>query len=182
MGIPTTFLCWLCRSPLPDKKGYFVYLFAVAFSTRCSVCALSLSLFPSWHAPGGSFGWHGIPAGHFPQKSLSKNTIIGFFPLPTARPCPLLPLTHDPPLPILAGYMLVVPGSHACFTFFICCLYICHDLEIGLCVLPCTFGFLWRGLFSDLSFFMSCFFWGLDLVESWAFLPPAYSVFTPWPC
>ena len=114
-----------------------------------------------------------------PQKSLSKNPIIGFSPLPTARPCPL---THDPPLLILAGYRLVVPGSCACFTFFACYLCICRDLEIGLYILPCTFGFLWRGLFSNLPFFMTCFFWGLGLVGSWAFLPPAYSIFILWPC
>ena len=76
-----------------------------------------------------SFGWHVIPAGHFPQNSLSKIPKIGFFPLPTARPCPL---THDPPLPILARYKLVVSGSRVCFTFFICCSCICRDLEIGL--------------------------------------------------
>ena len=126
-----------------------------------------------------SFGWHVIPAGHFPQKSLSKNPIIGFFPFPTTRPCPL---THNPPLPILAGYKLVVPGSRVYFTFFICCSYICRHLEIGLYVLPCTFGFLWRGLFSDLPLFMPYFFWGLGLVGSWAFLPPTYSVFTLWTC
>ena len=40
----TTYLCWLCRSPLPDKEGYFVCLLVVAFSTRYSVCALSFSL------------------------------------------------------------------------------------------------------------------------------------------
>ena len=125
------------------------------------------------------FFWgHVIPTGHFPQKSLSKNPRIGFFPLPTARPCPL---THNPPLPILAGYRLV-PRSHACFAFFTCCSCTCRVLEIVLYVLPCTFGSLWCGLFSDLPFFMICFFWRLGLVGSWAFLPLAYSVFTLWPC
>ena len=145
------------------------------------VCSLSLSLMAcTWwfQLILTSFGWHVIPAGHFPQKSLGKNPRIDFFPLPTARPCPL---THDPPLPILVGYRLVVPRSRACFTFFICCSCICRNLEIGLYILPCTFGFLWRGLFFDLSFFMTCFFWGLGLVGSWAFLPPPYSVYTPWP-
>ena len=130
----TTYLCWLCCSPLPNKEGYFVCLLAVAFSTRYSVCTLSLSLSLmacTWwfQLILTSFGWHVIPAGHCPQKSLSKIPRIGFFPLPTARPCPL---THDPPLPILARYKLVVPGSRACFTFFVCCSCICHDLEIGL--------------------------------------------------
>ena len=119
----------------------------------------------------------------FPPKELSKNPRIGFFfPLPTTIPCPLLPLIHDLPLPILAGYRLVMPRSYTCFTFFACCSCICRDLEIGLYILPRTFGFLWRGLFFDLPFFMTCFFWGLGLVGSWAFLSPAYSVFTPWPC
>ena len=98
-----------------------------------------------------------------------------FFFFPTARPCPL---THDLPLPILAGYRLVVPGSRACFTFFTLRSCICRVLEIGLYILSCTFGFLWRGLFSDLPFFMTCSFWGLGFVGSWAFLPLAYSVFT----
>ena len=111
----TTYLCWLCRSLLPDKEDCFVRLLTVAFSTRYSVCALSLH--PSWHAPGGflaSFGWHVIPAGHFPQNSLSKNSRIGFFPLPTARPCPL---THDPPLPMCLGLARASPSSSPAHAF-----------------------------------------------------------------
>ena len=156
------------------------------FPLQC-VCSLSLSLLLmacTWwfQLIFASFGWHVIPAGHFPQKSLSKNPRIGFFPLLTVRPCPLLPLTHDPPLLILVGYRLVVSRSCMCFTFFACCSCICRDLEIGLYFLPCTFGFLWRGLFSDLPFFMTYFFFGVGPFRSWAFLPPAYSVFTLWPC
>ena len=86
-----------------------------------------------------SFGWHVIPARHFSQKSLSKNPIIGFFPLSTARPCLL---THDPPLPILDRYRLVMPGSHACFTFFICCSCICRDLKISLILFAMHFWLL----------------------------------------
>ena len=44
-----------------------------------------------------------------PQNRLS--------PLPTAKPYPLLPLTYDPPLPILAGYKLVMFGPCMCSTF-----------------------------------------------------------------
>ena len=179
----TTYMCWLCCFPLLDKEDYFVCLLVIAF-LLVTVCVLSLSLslmVCTWwfQLILASFGWHVILAGHFPQKSLSKNPKIGFFPFPTARPCPL---THDPPLPILAGYRLVVPGSRACFTFFTRHSCICRVLEIGLYVLLCTFGFLWRWLFSDLLFFMTCFFWGLGLVGSWAFLPPTYFVFTLWPC
>ena len=139
--------------PLPDKEGYFVCLLAVAF-LPVTVCVLSLSLSLmacTWwfQLILTSFRWHVIPAGHFPQKSLRKKPRIGFFPLPTPRPCPL---THDPPLPILARYRLVVSGSRACFTFFTRCSCTCRVLEIVLYVLLCTFGFLWRGLFSDLPF------------------------------
>ena len=146
------------------------------------MCTLSLSLMACiwwFQLILTSFGWHVIPAGYFPQKSLSKNPKISFFPLPTARP---YTLTHDPPFLILVGYRLVVLGSRACFTFYVCCSCICHGLELVLYVLLCTCGFLWRELFSDLLFFMTCFFWGLGLVGSWAFFPSAYSVFTPWPC
>jgi len=137
--------------PLPDKEGYFVCLFACCgffYPLQC-VCSLSLSLFLmtcTWwfQLILTFFWWHVITAGHFSQKSLSKNPRIGFFPLPIARPCPL---THDPPLPILAGYRLVVPGSRACFILFTCRSCIYRVLEIGLYVLPCTFGFLWHGLF-----------------------------------
>ena len=142
----------------------FVCLLWLFYPLQC-LCSLSLFLMAcTWwfQLILASFGWHVFPAGHFPQKSLSKNPRIGFFPLPTARPCSL---THDPPLLILAGYRLVVPGSCVCFTFFACCSCICRDLEIGLYVLPCTFGFLWRGLFFDLPFLMTCFFWGLGLIE-----------------
>ena len=48
----TIYLYWPCRSLLSDKEDYFVYLLAVAFSTRYSVCALFL--YPLWHALGGS--------------------------------------------------------------------------------------------------------------------------------
>ena len=39
----TTYLYWLCRSPLPDKEGYFFCLLAVAF-LPVTMCVLSLSL------------------------------------------------------------------------------------------------------------------------------------------
>ena len=171
--------------PLPSTKQRRLFcLFACCgffYPLQC-VCSLSLSLTAcTWwfQLILASFGWYVIPTGHFPQKSLSKNPIIGFFSLPTTRPCSL---THNPPLPILVGYRLVVPRSRAYFTFFTRCSCTCHVLEIVLYALPCTFGFLWCGLFSDLPFLMTCFFWGLGLIGSWAFLPPAYFVFTPWPC
>ena len=70
----TTYLCWLCRSPLPDKEDYFVCLLAVAFSTHYSVCALSLSLMAcTWwfQLILTSFGWHVIPVGQLSQQDIS---------------------------------------------------------------------------------------------------------------
>ena len=87
----TTYLCWLCRSPLPDKEGYFVCLLVVAFSTCYSVCDLSLSLMAStwwFQLIIASFVWHVIPARHFPQKSLSEDPRIGFFPFPHHQTMP----------------------------------------------------------------------------------------------
>ena len=168
--------------PLPfAKQRRLFYLFTCRGFFYPLQCVFSLSLsFPHGiHLVVPThpyFFWIAChPSRTFPPKGSKQEPHNRFFPLPTAKPCPL---THDPPLPILTGYRLVVPGSHACFTFFVCCSYICCDLEIGLYVLPCTFGFLWRGLFSDLPLFMPCFFWGLGLVGSWAFLPPTYSMFT----
>ena len=62
-----------------------------------------------------SFGWYTISTGHFPQKNLSGNPRIGFSlsPLPDHT---LLRLTHDPSLPVLAGYRLVMSGPCVCST------------------------------------------------------------------
>ena len=142
----TTYLCWLCRFPSTSQRRLFCLFACCSFSTHYNVCVLFL--YSLWHAPSGSnsslllLGGMSSQQDISPQKTLSKNPRIGFFPLPIARPCLLLPLTHDPPLPILARYRLVVPGSCVCFAFFDCCSCICRNLEIGLCVLPCTFGFL----------------------------------------
>ena len=40
----TTYLCWLCHSPLPDKEGYFVCFLTMAFSLAT----------PQWCVPSGS--------------------------------------------------------------------------------------------------------------------------------
>ena len=157
--------------PFAKQRGLFC-LFACLLwlFLPITVCVCSLSIPHGMHlvVPAHPyFFWVAcypcrtvIPTGHFPQNSLSKNKRIGFFfffflSLPIARPCLL---THDPPLSILAGYRLVVPGSCACFSFFTRRSCICHVLEIGSYVLQCTFGFLWHELFSDLPFFMTCFF------------------------
>ena len=169
-----------CAAPLCQTKKTILFVYLLWLFLPVTVCVLSLSFFPSWHTPGVSNSSLLLLGSMSSQQDISpkgseQESHNRFFPLPTTRPCPL---THDPPLSILVGYKLVVAGSRVCYTFFVYCSCICRDLEIGLYVLPCTFCFLWRGLFSDLPLFMPCFFWGLGLVGSWAFLPPTYSVFT----
>ena len=44
-----------------------------------------------------SFGWDAILAGHFSQRSLSRNPKIDSIFLPTTRPHPLIPLTCGSP-------------------------------------------------------------------------------------
>ena len=126
--------CTGCAAPFCQTKNVILFVCLLWLFLPYSVCVLSLSLSLmacTWwfQLIFASFWWHVISARHFPQKSLSKNPRIGFFPLSTVKPCPL---THDPPLSILAGYRLVVPESRACFTFFVYSLCICRDLEIGL--------------------------------------------------
>jgi len=54
---------------------------------------------------------------------------------------------------------------------FVCCLCVCHGLEVRLHILPFILGLLWRELFSDPPFFMVCLPQGLGLSWLWAFLP-----------
>ena len=82
-------------------------------------CSLSLSIPHSMHIvvpTHPSFGRYVISAGHFPQKSLSKNQRIGI-PLSPPPDHTFLPLTHDPPPPVLARYRLVKFAPCACSTF-----------------------------------------------------------------
>ena len=52
----------------------------------------------------------------FPLKELEREPQNRLFPLPTAIPYPFLPQTHDPPLPVLAEYRMVMSGPYACST------------------------------------------------------------------
>ena len=112
----------------------------------------------------------------FPQKSLSRNPRISF-PLSPPPGHTLLPLTHDPPPPVLAGYRLVKSGPRTCSTF--------------VCVqnLPAAFAMVWRLVYTSccpslISYGVSYFLiphslWPTPfrgwLTWLWAFLPLAYS-------
>ena len=63
----------------------------------------------------------------FTPKELEQEPQNKLSPLPTTRPYHLLPLTHDPPLPVLARYRLVMSGPYACSTsVYIQNLYAAH--------------------------------------------------------
>ena len=97
----TTYLYWLCHSPLLDKEGCFVYLFTVAFlSTTVWVFSLAIShgihLVVPTHP---SFFWvvcH--PSRISPPKESEWEPQNRLSLLPTTRSYPLLPLIHDPSL------------------------------------------------------------------------------------
>ena len=115
----TTYLRWLCHSLSPDKEDYFVHLFAMALLPT-TVWVLSLSIPHGMHLVVPThpcFFWAVChPNRTFPQKSLSRNPRIGF-PLSPSPDHTLLPLTHDPPPPVLVGYRLMKYGHCACLTF-----------------------------------------------------------------
>ena len=100
------------------KRTILFICFAVALLPT-TVWVLSLSIPHGVHlvVPTHScFFWvvcH--PNRTFPQKSLSRNPRIGF-PLSPSSDHTLLPLTYDPPPPVLAGYRLVKFGPYACST------------------------------------------------------------------
>ena len=107
----------VCHSSSLDKRKLFC-LFVYRVTLFCyGVGAFSLPISHGMHpvvpAQFCSFGWYVISAGHFPQKSPNRNLKIGFFPLPTVKPCPL---TSDP-CPVLAGYRLVRSGPCAYLSF-----------------------------------------------------------------
>ena len=88
-----------CANRATRQKRLFC-LFACRGTLICyDVSALSLFLSlmacTQWsQLIFASFGWYVILAGHFPQKSLSKNLKI-VFPLSPPPDHTLLPLTHD---------------------------------------------------------------------------------------
>ena len=115
----TTYSLWLCHSPLPDKKNYFICLFIVAFlSTTVWVFSLAIPhgmhlVFPIHH----SLFWvvcH--PSKTFPLKEFEQELQNRLSLSPHHQTMPSL--TSDPWLttPVLAGYRLIVLGPCACST------------------------------------------------------------------
>ena len=121
VSCPTTItnLCWLLHSPSPDKEDYFVSLLTVVFlSTTMWVFPLPIPHGMHLVVPTHPYFFWAVchPSRTFSLKELEQEPQNRLSSLPTTRPYPLLPLTHDPPLPVLAGYRLVMFGPYACTT------------------------------------------------------------------
>ena len=105
----------------------------------------AFSLYPSWYAPSDSSSSLLLLGSMSSQQGISpkepeQEPYNRFSPLLTTRPCPFLPLTHDPPL--LAGYRLEVSGSCTCSTSLLVAHVSVVVWRLCLHVLPCTFDFL----------------------------------------
>ena len=130
MGVPADYH-WSVCVPLPIARQKTAILFVCLPDTlfcysvgafSLPILVVSVQLCP--------FGWYVISAGHFPQKSPSKNLKIGF-PLSLPQNHALLPLTHDLTVSCIgwvqAGeiWALCVPLFHVC-PKSACCLCICR--------------------------------------------------------
>ena len=85
----TTYLHWLCHSPLPDKEDYFVCLLTVAFSP---VIPHGMHLVVPTHPSFFRVICH--PNRTLPPKEYERKPQNRLSLLPSAKPYPLLPLTH----------------------------------------------------------------------------------------
>ena len=135
-------------SPSLDKRKLFC-LFICRDTLSCyGVGAFSLPIphdmhlvVPTQFCP---LGWYVIPAGHFPQKSPSRNLKIGF-PLSSPLNHALLPLTHDVTMSwiswVQAGevWALHMPLFHVC-PKSICCSCVCRGWSSQSTVHSCPFS------------------------------------------
>ena len=114
----------MCATPHRQTKEKLFCLFLYRGTLSCyGVGAFSLPIPYGMHlvvlAQLCSFRWYVIPAGHFPQKSPSRNLKIGF-PFSPPPNHALLPLTHDLTVSCIgwvqAGkiWALRVPLFHVC--------------------------------------------------------------------
>ena len=106
--------------PITRQRRLFYLFVCRDILTRYGVGALSLPIPHGMHlvVPTHPYFFLAVchPSRTFPPKKPEQEPQNRFSPLSTARPCHLLPLTHDPLLPILAKYMLVIFGPCACST------------------------------------------------------------------
>jgi len=106
--------------PITRKRRLFCFFVCHGIPTYYGVGALSIPISHGIHLVISThfyFFWTVChPNKTFPSKKPEQEPQNRFSPLPTTRPCPLLPLTHDPPSPVLAGHKLVMFGTCACST------------------------------------------------------------------
>ena len=97
----TTYLCWLRHSPSMDKEDYFVCLFIVVFLSTI-VWVFSFSIPHGMHLVVSThlyfFQVVSHPSRTLPPKEFEREPQNRLSFLPTAKPYPLLPLTHDSPI------------------------------------------------------------------------------------
>ena len=159
------------HSLLSDKENCFVCLFTMAFSSGKRWASFLTTIPYGMHlvVPTHHFLFWVVchPSKTFPPKKFEREPQNKLPLLPTVRPYPYLPLTHDPPLLYWLGtdwWCLALHVLHFCVCpKLVCCSCICHGLEAHLCILLLILDLLWRELFSDLPFFIACFLQGLSL-------------------
>ena len=129
--------------PFTRQKRLFFLFVCCGILTCYGVGAFSLPIPHGMHLvvpPYLYFFWvvcH--PSRIFPPKESKQEPQNRFFSFPTARPCPLLPLTHDLPFPVLVGYRLVMFGPYAYSTsVYVYNLPVAHVLAV-VWRLVCTF-------------------------------------------
>ena len=137
----------MCATPHRQTKEKLFCLFVYRGTLSCyGVGAFSLPIPYGMHlvvlAQLCSFRWYVIPAGHFPQKSPSRNLKIGFpFSPPPNHDSYLWPMTS--PCLVLAGYRLVRSGPCAClFSMYVQNLPTAHAFAVvGLHSLSNVFNY-----------------------------------------
>ena len=181
---PPPFTCAGYAPPLCQTKKaiLFVYLSWLFYPLQC-VCSLSLSIPHGMHLVVPThpcFFWVAChPNKTFPPKEPEQEPQNRFFPSLHCQTMP--PLTSDPwPTTSYIGWWCqglahASPSSPVAHAFAVIYRLVCtfcraHLPSYGVgCFLICHS--LWLASF-----------WGLGLVGSWAFPPPAYSIFTLCPC
>ena len=164
----TTYLCWLCHSPLPNKKDYFICLLTVAsLSTTMWVFSLAISHGMHLVVPTHpSFFW-GVchPSRTLPPKEYEREpqNRLSFSPLPNHTLFYLWLITHHSCI----GWVQVCSAQTFRMLHFLCTLKVC----LLLMRLP-----LFEG-----SSVHSILYW-LAPFKGWALLDCGFSPFQPILC
>ena len=170
----TTYLCWLCHTLLPDKECYFVCLLTVIFSLAV---LHGMHLLVPTHL---AFFWvicH--PSKTSPPKESKQKPQNRFFLLPTARPYPLLPLTHDLPFLYWLGTGWQCLGLvRAPLPVYIKSLFAAHTFAI-VWRLICAFYHSSLTFCGENCFLIFLFFIGLLLSRVGFCLIVGFSLFSP---